>query len=192
MKNMTGCVLASVAAYAGTNIDDIFILMLLLAQAPKAERRRIAVGHCLGVGGITLLSLLGALGLQSLPLQYTGLLGLVPVFLGVRAWLQSGKGGEDAAAPRAVGTIGMAVVTLGNGADNIGVYIPLFAGFSWAQRLCAAAVFAAMTALWLYLGGRLAGLPGVKAAVCRWKHVAVPLVFLALGAYIMVSSGLFG
>ena len=72
---MLPSILTSVIAYISTNIDDIFVIILLLSQA-KAKGRLIA-GHFLGVGLITLLSMLGALGLQQLPLKYIGFLGLV-------------------------------------------------------------------------------------------------------------------
>ena len=87
--------LASIAAYIGTNIDDIFILTILLTQNVGKSRRRMVAGHFLGVAVITVVSMLGALGLQNLPLKYVGLLGLVPIALGIRAWI-AGDDDDDA------------------------------------------------------------------------------------------------
>jgi cadmium resistance protein CadD (predicted permease) len=116
---MLSSILASVASYAITNVDDLFVLMLLLGQG--RGRGRIAAGHCLGVAALTLLSLLGALGLGNLPIRFTCLLGLVPMALGVRCILARTGKDADAALPAAtLSPLGMAAVTLGNGADNLG------------------------------------------------------------------------
>lgn len=191
---MLESILASVAAYAGTNIDDIFVIMILLAQAQKATKGQIVAGHFLGVGLITLISMLGAFGLQNLPLKYVGLLGLMPIFLGIRYWLEYRKGTTADNAPEAqsVSLFSMALITLGNGADNLGVYIPLFTGFSGMERGVAAVVFAAMTGLWVFLADRLAQFPQVKSSVSKYKHIVIPVVFIALGIYIILDSGLTG
>ena len=52
---MLTSVLTSIIAYTGTNIDDIFVLMILLAQN-KAKGPMIA-GHFLGVGLLTAIAI---------------------------------------------------------------------------------------------------------------------------------------
>ena len=84
------------------------------------------------------------------------------------------------------------MITLGNGADNIGVYIPLFPGFSSAERLSAVIVFAVMTALWVFLANMLAEFPKIKSVIEKNKAIAIPVVFIALGVFIILDSGLIG
>ena len=186
---MAATLLTSVFAYISTNIDDIVVLMILLAQAEKSTKGKLAAGHFLGVGILTAMSLLGALGLQNLPLNYVGILGLVPIFLGIRAW-RHGENSTEASAHGTVNLMSMAMITLGNGADNLGLYIPLFTGFSGPERVCAAAVFAIMTALWLRLADALAELPVFKDRIIKFKPVLIPAVFVLLGVYIILDSGL--
>ena len=88
---MIASLFTSVAAYISTNVDDIFVLMILLAQAAKGTKGRLIAGHFLGVGILTAVSVLGALGLQNLPLKYVGILGLVPIWLGIHAWISRKK-----------------------------------------------------------------------------------------------------
>lgn len=185
-------IFTSVVAYISTNIDDIFVIMILLAQAAKGAKGKLIAGHFLGVGIVTAISMLGALGLQDLPLKYVGILGLVPIGLGIKAWLDHKKGADDDDAPDAqiVGLLSMAMITVGNGADNVGVYIPLFAGFTGAERIGAVVVFAVMTALWVFLANSLAEFPKIKAAVGKYKHIVIPVVFILLGVYIIMDSGL--
>ena len=126
-----------------------------------------------------------ALGLGVLPKAWLRLLGLVPITLGVRAWLT--RRGEDEQAPSAVGLLSTALLTVANGGDNLGVYIPLFAGFDGGQLTLCAGVFALMTLLWCLLGARLASLPRVGAAIGKYKAVLVPAVLILLGLYILLS-----
>lgn len=186
---MSASIFASIAAYISTNIDDIFVIMILLAQAVKGTKGRLVAGHFLGVGILTVVSMLGALGLQNLPLRYVGILGLVPIGLGIKAWFNRDDEEMDA---KAVGLLSMAMITLGNGADNIGVYIPLFTGFSSAERLSAVTVFAVMTALWVFLANTLGEFPKVKSVIEKYKAFAIPVVFIALGVFIILDSGLIG
>ena len=191
---MMTSMLAAVIGYISTNIDDIFVIMILLSQCSRKGRQSLIAGHFLGVGLITAISMLGAFGLQNLPLKYVGLLGLVPIVLGIKSVREyrKGKDEDDELPGEDVGVLGMAMITLGNGADNIGVYIPLFTGFSLMERLGAVVIFAVMTAVWVYLANTLSEFPKVKALIRKYRHIAIPLVFFLLGLYIIMDSGLFG
>lgn len=191
---MAASLFTSIIAYISTNIDDIFVVMILLAQAAKGTKGRLIAGHFWGVGLITVVSMLGAFGLQNLPLKYVGILGLVPIGLGIKAWLDYKKGADDDDAPdaQAVSLLSMAMITVGNGADNVGVYIPLFTGFSGAERIGAVVVFTFMTALWVFFANSLAEFPKIKTAVAKYKHIVIPAVFILLGIYIIMDSGLLG
>ena len=186
---MIASFVTSIIAYISTNIDDIFVIMILLAQAPKGTKGRLVAGHFLGVGILTAISILGALGLQNLPLRYVGILGLVPIGLGIKAWLN--RDDEETEA-KAVGLLSMAMITLGNGADNVGVYIPLFTGFSGMERICAVLIFTVMTVLWIFLANFLAEFPKIKGIIEHYKAIAIPLVFLVLGIFIILDSELLG
>ena len=185
---MLTSIFTSIIAYISTNIDDIFVIMILLASAGAAKGRLIA-GHFLGVGLITVISMLGAFGLQNLPLKYVGLLGLVPIALGIKAWFDRD---EEESEAKGTGILSMAMITLGNGADNVGVYIPLFTGFSGPERIGAVIIFAFMTVLWVWLANSLAEFPKVKAVIEKYQSIAIPVVFIALGVFIIVDSGLLG
>ena len=183
---MLTSIFTSIIAYISTNIDDIFVLMILLASAGAAKGRLIA-GHFLGVGLITVISMLCAFGLQNLPLRHVGLLGLVPIALGIKAWFDRD---EEEAEAKGTGVLSMAMITLGNGADNVGVYIPLFTGFSGVERIGAVIIFAGMTVLWIWFANSLAELPKIKAVIEKYKAVAIPVVFIALGVFIILESGI--
>ena len=177
-----------VTAFVGTNIDDMFINTLLFSEAEgAADRRAVVLGKYLGLGALVGLSILGAFGLQFLPQKYIGLLGLVPVGLGIKEILEAGKPDAEEGPERQDGNflLNAAVITMANGADNVGVYLPLFAGFAVWQIWMTAGVFAVMNGLWCWLGKKLADLPLLRTFLEKRRAVVVPVVYLGLGAYIL-------
>ena len=184
-------ILLSVIAYISTNMDDLFINMFFFAQhRTKTAVQSITAGKYLGIGTLTAISLLGACGIQTLPEQWLSLLGLIPLFLGIKDIISTlRRQAADERIPEASGMLwlNMALVTIANGADNIGVYLPLFAGFHFWQMCAAIIVFALMTGLWCALSKRLTALPLLQELLIRYKAVLVPLVYLLLGLYILFS-----
>lgn len=181
---MAGTILAAAAAFAATNIDDLFVLMLLFGQATGAAgRRAVVLGQFVGVALLTAVSLVGGLGLGLLPERHLRLLGLVPIALGVRGWLKGGA--DDEKAGSALSVPAVAALTVANGGDNIGVYLPLFAQMRGEEQAVTLGVFVLLCGLWCFAGSRLAALPGVARAISRHKNWLVPLVLVLLGASIL-------
>lgn len=180
-------IFTAVVSFAATNLDDILILMLLFsAVKDPRQSRRILLGQFLGVGILTGGSLLGAAGLGLLPELFLRLLGLVPFGLGLRAWMQRNRPAEEAASPAGAGPLfSTALLTVANGGDNLGVYLPLFAGYTWQQSALVVLVFGLMTGIWCLLGKYLAGLPKLQALLRQSGSVLVPWVLMLLGLYIL-------
>ena len=106
---MLQTIFTAILCYPSTNIDDLFLLPLLCAQADsKAGQRSILTGHYLGIGALTAVSLLGAFGLQvSADERLVRLLGLIPILVGIRSLLQT-KGDDAPSLSRAtLGTSGI-------------------------------------------------------------------------------------
>lgn len=55
------------------------------------KRRHIVIGQYLGIGALTTISIIGALGVSLIPHEYVGLLGLVPIYLGIDAYFDHKK-----------------------------------------------------------------------------------------------------
>ena len=185
-KRMIETMILSVTAFVVTNIDDLLMDTLLFAAASSgAERRRVFAGKYLGMGVLLAISVLGALGLQLLPQKYIAFLGVIPIALGVRELLKA-EGSEDETAERSPDfMLNTALITVANGADNIGVYVPLFAGFAVWQILLSIFVFLGLIAVWCCLGKTLAGLPVLQNVLARYRKIMVPVVYIALGVYVL-------
>ena len=80
-------------------------------------------------------------------------------------------------------------MTVANGGDNIGVYMPSFAVHSGSQVAIIAVVFVVMTALWCMLAHRMVSHPRLGAPLRRYGHIVVPLVLIGLGILIIHNAG---
>ena len=176
-------------AYIGTNIDDMFINMLLFSSArSKKEDFAIVLGKYIGTGALVALSVLGGIGLQTIVGNYAKFLGIIPILLGAKQIFDNIKGGNDTddISVKSGFILSTIAVTIASGADNIGVYVPLFADFMPAQLLIMAVVFIVMTAVWCALGKSLTNLPAVKSTIERYRHIITPAVYICLGLYILI------
>lgn len=180
----------SIIAYIATNIDDIFILIFLYAGASeRSALGKIMLGKYIGIYVILGISFLATLGLSLIPEEYIHFLGIIPILLGIKAYWDEKKQDSSDNAEKGVRTsfiLSAAIITIANSADNIGVYVPLFARYTLPQMLVTTVVFAVMTFLWCVLGEKIASLPPIQNAIQKYKHIATPIVYIFLGIYILV------
>ena len=87
--------------------------------------------------------------------------------------------------------INVFLVTIANGADNIGVYIPLFTTLNSLELIVTIIIFLLLIALWCFAGERLTNIPTIKHTIQKYKNIIVPVVFIVIGIFIIVESDLF-
>ena len=200
---MLGTLATAAGVFAGTNVDDLIVLTVLFLAARATGRPRpwqIWAGQYAGVGALVAASAVAALGLLVIPDRWIGLLGLVPIALGIRALISRGHGvaGEGLrAAPRsgegdppavATGALSVTAVTVANGADNLAVYTPLFRTISPTAGVLTVAVFAVGVGAWCLAGSWLGAHEKVVEVARRYGHWIVPAVFILIGAVILLTS----
>jgi cadmium resistance protein CadD (predicted permease) len=192
----------AIGLFAVTNIDDIVMLALFFGQAiDRNGVLRITIGQYLGFAGILIASILGALGAALLPQTAIPYLGLLPLALGLHAagtaWRErrsdagqdTARGREHATGP---GILAVAAVTLANGGDNIGVYVPVFATTGVTGLVTYVTVFLALVAVWCAAGLFFASRPLVARALSRWDHILLPVVLVSIGLIILIEGHAFG
>lgn len=183
-------IITSTVAFVATNIDDLFINMLLyLRSSGKQEDTAITIGKFMGTALLLAISCLGAAGLQKLASEYLWLLGFVPVAMGIKEIISNKRNGDDSdtletASSSALGTM---FITLASGGDNIGIWLPLMAGFTLWQMAVCTVVFFIMTGLFCLGGKQLAHMPAIETATDKYRHVLVPAVYIILGLYIIFA-----
>lgn len=182
--------LIAISTFALTNSDDLLLLSIYFSR-PDIKRMNIVLGQYTGILALIILSLTGILLNNLLPEQWIGLLGLIPLFLGLRAlfrlWQPSDM--ENTGSPASTGILNIAAVTIANGGDNVGVYTPLFASLPAALTFIYVLVFILMTGAWCALSFYLVKHPWVKKLFAGCGHWLLPFFLVFLGGYILLSSG---
>lgn len=184
--------IVAVGAFVGTNIDDLLIDTLLFTEAgSKKETRSVVVGKYIGVAALVTISILAAFGLRLIPQRFIRYLGLIPIGLGIKELAEcfrTGQETEEEGERRSANLMcNTALITIANGADNLGVYIPLFVQLAPWQLVTLVCVFAAMTGVWCFLGKKLSELSLLQRILRRYKQFIVPVVYILLGIYVLIS-----
>ncbi|WP_214415677.1 cadmium resistance transporter [Sphaerisporangium fuscum] len=196
MDGIAGTVAAAAGMFAGTNVDDMIVLTVLFLSGratgePKAWQ--VWAGQYAGIAALVAVSVVAALGLTVVPDDWIGLLGLIPFALGVRGLVSAvrarGRGDEDSSPAVASGVLAVAGITVANGADNISVYTPVFRSIGPGATAVTVAVFALGVALWCLAASWLGSHKRVIEIVERYGRWIVPVVFMVIGALIVVESG---
>ncbi|MBB5130319.1 cadmium resistance transport/sequestration family protein [Thermocatellispora tengchongensis] len=181
--------------FVGTNVDDIIVLTVLFLSSratgsPKVWQ--IWAGQYAGIAVLVSVSVIAALGLTILPDDWVGLLGLLPFALGVRSLvsaIRARNNGENHAPAVASNMISVAGVTIANGADNLSVYTPVFRTIGAGPTTVTIGVFAIGVAVWCLAGSWLGSHKKVIEVVEHHGRWIVPGVFMAIGALIVIESG---
>lgn len=204
-------ILTAASAFSATNLDDILILTLLFSSPDQRLRPlHVVSGQVLGFALLVLLSLAPLLGRSLLPLSWLGMLGLLPISLGVSGLLELLESGHGTAAGQAAGrppsaeplslplvfpaggalapVLAVALLTAANGGDNVGVYLPLFASASTADLMVMLLTFAVGLAIWCLLAWWLTRLGGLAEALQRWGSRLTPPLLIGLGAVVLLES----
>ena len=196
-------ILKAALAFGATNIDDIFLLALWFSEPSRSfARSSIVAGQYLGFSGLVGISLLGLLGSLVIPPAWIGLLGLLPIGIGLHRLhtaLQERKsaGQQETELAQPVPVIDnpsrsvvwqVAAITFANGGDNIGIYTPLFASSGFPQVVIILAVFFVLVAVWCGLGYWLTQQQFVGDVLSRYSHRIVPFVLIGLGIIILLES----
>ena len=209
MSWLARVIIAGITSFTATNIDDLVVLMFFFAQVNAIFKvRQIIVGQYLGFSAIIITSLLGFFCGLIVPRAWIGLLGLVPITIGISQLLKLKQAQEEVqtvanAQPtnssriptisRLISpqTFNVAAVTFANGGDNIGIYVPLFASSDLPSLGIILSIFFVLIGVWCYVAYLLTRHPQIIRILTRYGHAIVPFVLIGLGIYILNESGTF-
>lgn len=192
-------ILASTVAFITTNIDDIFILMLFFSD-PRRKNVPVVLGQYIGISTLIAISFIGSFIGLIIDLKYVGLLGLIPIYIGIKSMLSlfnrnSQEDGERETMLRADQSgnqmhqiLSVTAITIANGGDNISIYVPLYATLTSSGKVTMTIVFLLMTAVWCLLAIYLSNHPTIKKSVEKYGHIFTPFIFILLGIYILFES----
>ncbi len=192
-------IVTSIILYSGTAVDLLIILMLFFAKRKsRKDIINIYLGQFLGSVSLIFLSLLFAFVLNYIPSkEILGLLGLIPIFLGLKVLLLGDSDGE------AIAKDGLrkdnknliflvAMITFAScGAVNIGVFVPYFTTLNLANLIVTLLTFLVMIYLLVFSAQKLAQVPSVGETLEKYSRWFIAVVYLGLGMYILIENNSF-
>lgn len=207
---MISTAIEAFTAFSATNIDDIVILVLLFSRLNhQLQAIHVVAGQFLGIAVLVAASLLGFAGRSVVPEAWIGLLGLMPISLGFSLLIerldplpfvdckddtkcdQNKCPSQRLSVVQGVGWAGMlgvASLTIANGSENIGVYMPMLAHQNVDQLLITLTIFFGLTAAWCLAAWWLTRAPGVATLMQRYADALLPAVLIGIGGLILTDS----
>ncbi|EFU81840.1 MULTISPECIES: cadmium resistance transporter [Mobiluncus] len=188
--------------FAVTNIDHLILLTLWFVHGHQrpGTTLRICAGQYLGFSAILAATvILNLISGFVIPEAQLHLLGLIPLILGVKAGIgeilerresndsRDAQSAESKLEGKPVSVGAVALVTIANGGDEIGVYLPVFALSAWWQVAMFCAVFLVLAGALLALAWFITGRLGLAEVLERFEAVLFPSVLILLGVLILAG-----
>ncbi|MDZ8082589.1 MAG: cadmium resistance transporter [Nostoc sp. SerVER01] len=188
--------------FIATNIDDIVILLLFFSQINSTFRpRHIVTGQFLGFTFLVILSLSGLFSGLVLSKNWIGLLGLLPIAIGISSLVnreedsleevsQETEESQETTITHLLSPqiYSVAAVTVANGSDNISVYVPLFASSNLESFVVIIVIFFLLLGIWCYAAYKLTNQKIIASVLTRYGNNIVPFVLIGLGVFIVLKS----
>lgn len=194
---MIQTIVTAAILYIVTALDLLVILLMFFARAKtRKEYRDIYIGQYVGSVALIVISLFFAFVLNYVPEKWIlGLLGLIPIYLGIKVAIYGDSDGEERAKKelnekglsKLVGTV--AIVTIAScGADNIGLFVPYFVTLSVTNLLITLFVFLILIFFLVFTAQKLANIPGVGEIVEKFSRWIMAVIYIALGLFIIIEN----
>ncbi|MDU1048616.1 MAG: CadD family cadmium resistance transporter [Staphylococcus epidermidis] len=198
---MIQTIVTAAILYIATAVDLLVILLIFFAKAKtKKEYRDIYIGQYVGSVTLIVVSLFFAFVLNYVPEKWIlGLLGLIPIYLGIKVAIYDDCEGEKRAKKelnekglsKLVGTV--AIVTIAScGADNIGLFVPYFVTLSVTNLFITLFVFLILIFFLVFTAQKLANIPGVGEIVEKFSRWIMAVIYIALGLFIIIENDTIG
>ena len=184
----------AVFAFCVTNLDDLVVLTAFNGHE-RFQFREILLGQYLGFGVLVALSLIGAIGATRYFTEHVRWLGLFPLAVGI-IWLLQTKNQfeqevfthplafESGPNSRAGMIAGIGIT---DGADNIAVYVPLFAILQPQEVVSVVGIFLIAAGVWVFFARWLSERPFLVDRLHRYGDIVVPVVLMGLGIVILAD-----
>ena len=203
----------AVGAGLATTFDDNIYLTAFFGKVNRSFLpRHVVIGELIGFSILLSISLIGIWIGLALPQQTIGLMGILPILIGLRALLDQWLGdtpsdqlisakkyanltGFESRKPSLIAVLAdrqtyrVSMVTISNGGNNLSIYIPLFASLPVAKTLVTIPVLYGFILTWLFLSYHLTRAPGIALLMNRYAPRLFPYILIWLGFRIMLDSG---
>ncbi len=191
---------ASSIAFITTEMDDLLVMFVLFGSAfTLRDKIFVVLGKYLGLAVLVFVSKTAASLLVQFPVkELLGLLGLVPIAIGVKTGIDCQRGGpamrsagEDSVQGRNLFLVllNTLIITLANGGDNIAVFLSFFPSLSRCEFVASCVVFAVLQAVWCAIAIAVMSAKSLRDYISESRRVVIPFLYILLGIYIVIQNG---
>lgn len=210
MSWLIGTLIIGISAAIATTFDDNLYLTAFFGKVNHAFRpKHIIIGEFLGFTALVFASLPGFFGGLIIPHTWIGLLGFLPIAIGINHLMSREKEEEAVQAVsinlnhdvkpqrqnksllatiRDPQTYRVSALTIANGGNNIGIYVPLFASSNLPSLGVIVSICYLTVGLWCFLSYNLTRNPLMAPVLARYGRKIFPFVLIWLGASILMKS----
>jgi cadmium resistance transport/sequestration family protein len=189
----TAIIITAVSAFISTNLDDLFLLVAFFAN-PEFKAKDVLLGQYLGFIILLTVSSLAYFLQFIVPSQWISLLGVIPIMIGVMGLINlksetsDGEKRDISYYKNDQRILLVALVTIANGGDNLGVYMPLFASMNSMGLFLTASVFLIMVGAWCLFGFKLVNNQVLGDKIKDYGHQILPFVMIIIGLVIILKG----
>lgn len=189
--DIIGHFVAGITAFIASNIDDTFVLILLFLT-PSLLPRHVILGQFLGIALLVSISSLASLLVLAIPIFVLGLMGIIPIIIGIKRLSdlkQVSETKEHNIKKGSMSILSVAAITLSNGGDDIGAFTPLFAKYNTGNEVTFTIIlFMMMTIIWCMVTYYFIRHPIIASRVSPISRIISPFALMGLGIYIIIDS----
>jgi len=190
-------IVTAVFSYIGTTTDYFVVLLLLFGKyQSRKETKPVIIGAYIGNALLVLVSLAIALLLQQVPAEWLlGLLGLIPIYMGIKSYLSDEDEGDEIEErlnniqPTSILKDVILITFAACGADNMALYIPYFTTVSVTTLPIIFAIFIVILTVVIYSAYKFVSVPMVKRFFDRQGDLIQMIVYVVLGLYVLIEAG---
>ena len=181
-------------AFIGTNMDN-FLLLVTMYSRYFRHPWAVTAGYVAGMILIAIITIaIGELG-DLIPIAYLGLLGVIPMMMGVFALWKLFRGPQpDEVNSTFAGNSGLAIFTaliaiqLSNGTDTIITFSALYADSSDPSDFIVAPTFFTMVGIFSWVAYYSVRHPGLGQLLARYGKYVTPFILILVGFYIFTDT----
>ena len=193
MSELLSLLGVGISAFVATNIDDTFVLILLFS-IPSLLARNVIIGQFLGIVLLVVISSSAALLALAIPAFVIGLMGFIPIIIGIKR-LTNFRGKPEtirAMKKEYLSFLSVTAITISNVGDDIGVFTPLFAKYNTVAEVSVLiSIFLIMTGIWCIVTFYFIRHPFVASRINVLSNAVTPFVLIGIGVYIIIDSFFF-
>jgi len=191
---MVGTIFTAVAAFIATGFDELVVLTILFVHAKENKSiKDVYLGQQIGMIVLLFISLLAVCGITLIPHKWVGLLGILPLFQGIRILIHGNEDEEDEDILQKTRKfnhlmISVAFIAIAGGGEEIAIYIPYFASLTITNLILTLIVFNVLVPVWCTFCRRISSIKHIQEIVEKYERILVPVVFIGLGIFVLLEN----